>query len=126
MEVGQLVLGYIQALAWPCVAVFFLIKYRQVIASLVPQTKVKLTIAGVTIEPSLQQVARAVQEPFPGGTLTQEQWNWLKRLKNGRQQYKHESDYDLLRPLRDAGLIRAYPTGFLTTAKEVATQRLVS
>jgi hypothetical protein len=122
MDVSQLVLGYIQALAWPGVVVFFLVKYRQVLESCIP--KVKLTLAGVPLEISVQQLARAVEEPFPGGTLTQEQWDWLKRLKNGRQAFKYDRDNELLRSLRNAALIRPYPNGHLATAKEVEITRI--
>ena len=122
MDIGQLVLSYMQALAWPVVTIFFLMKYRQVIESLIP--KVKLTVAGVPIEVSLQQLARTVEEPFPGGTLTQEQREWLKRLKNGRQKFEYTRDNELLRPLRNAALIRPYPNGYLATAKEVEITRI--
>jgi hypothetical protein len=124
MDVRELVLRYIQALAWPSVAVFFLITYRKVIESLIPQAKVKLTLVGVPIEITVQELARAVEEPFPGGSLTEEHWDWLKRLKKGRQAFDYDNDNKLLRPLRNAGLIRPYPNGYLTIAREVEITKI--
>lgn len=120
MDGGQLVLSYMQALAWPCVAVFGLIKYRPVIESLIPQAKVKLTLMGVTIEISPPELARAVEERFTGGTLTQEQRDWLQRLKEkGPQKFEYGQDNALLRPLRNAGLIKPYQNEYLATAEKV-------
>ena len=120
MEIGKLVLGYIQVLVWPCVVIIFFIRYHRIIESAIPKTKVKLTIAGITIEPSLQQLVDAVETPFPGNKLSKKQIEWLKRLnKNGRQKFVYDKDYENLRPMRDAGLIRANPPGYLTHATDV-------
>ncbi len=55
-------LTYVRALAWPAVTIILLIGYRRVIESLLPGTKVKLTLAGVTIETTLDVVAKSLEE----------------------------------------------------------------
>ncbi len=39
--------------------------------------------------------------------------------KEGRVQFDYTRDYKLLMPIRNAGLIRPIPRGYLTQAKEV-------
>lgn len=70
MEIAKLILGYLQVLIWPCVAIVLLIRYRDVIQSLIQRSKVKFTISGVTIETSLETLERSVEGvyedvPFP-------------------------------------------------------------
>jgi hypothetical protein len=119
MQNSQLILGYVQALAWPCVAVFLLLRYRSVIESLVPRSRLKLTIAGVTIETSLETIERSVEESFGGRRLLPEQWAWLQRLASEGRLACDQSQHKDLRPLRNAGLIRVHPEGWLATAKEI-------
>jgi hypothetical protein len=119
MQIAQLVLNYLQILVWPCVVIFALLRYRKGIESLISQSKVKFDFAGVTIETSLETLELSVQESLRGQKLSPEQWSWLKRLKDeGWIAYNH-TYYDQLRPLRNAGLIREHPEGWLTTAREI-------
>ena len=119
MQIAQLVLNYLQILVWPCVVIFALLRYRKGIESLISQSKVKFDFAGVTIETSLETLELSVQESLRGQKLSLEQWSWLKRLKDeGWIAYNH-TYYDQLRPLRNAGLIREHPEGWLTTATEI-------
>lgn len=119
MQNSQLILGYVQALAWPCVAVFLLLRYRSVIESIVPHSRLKFTIAGITIETSLETMERSVEESFGGRRLLPEQLAWLRRLASeGRLAYDKSQLHDL-RPLRNAGLIRVHPEGWLASGKEI-------
>jgi hypothetical protein len=119
MQYSQLILGYVQALAWPCVAVFLLLRYRSVIESLVPHSRLKFTIAGITIETSLETMERSVEESFGGRRLLPEQWAWLRRLASEGRLACDPSQHKDLRPLRNAGLLKVHPEGWLATAKEV-------
>lgn len=119
MEIAKLIQGYLQILVWPCVTLFLLIRYRDVIQSLIPRSKVKLTISGVTVETTLETLERSVEASLRGRPLSQEQWAWLKRLRDeGRIAYDHDY-YDQLRPLRNSGLIREHPEGWLSNSKEI-------
>jgi hypothetical protein len=120
MDVANLVLGYIKVLIWPTVAFFALWRYRNVIRSLLPHTKVKFTFGGVCIETSVDTLERSVNESLHGRHISPDQWTWLKRLQDqGKTPYNHASDYDHLSPLRNSGLIREHPEGWLTDAKEI-------
>jgi nicotinic acid phosphoribosyltransferase len=119
MEMAHLILGYVQALAWPFIVLFGLFLYRDIIRSLLPRSKLKFTIAGVTIEPSIEVLQRSVQESFRGGRLSEAQWEWLRRLaRDGRLPYDHKH-YIELRRLRNSGLIREHPEGTLTASDEI-------
>jgi hypothetical protein len=114
-----LVLDYLKTLIWPVIVIAALWRYHDVIKALVPRSKVTFTIAGVSIETSLETLERSVEESFRGRKLSEAQWNWLERLnENGRTTYNH-SHYLHLRPLRNSGLIREHPEGHLTDAQEI-------
>jgi hypothetical protein len=119
MDIAHLILGYVQALVWPVIVLIALFRYRDVIRSLIPHSKLKFTIAGVAIETSLEALQRSVEESFRGRRLSLAQWDWLRRLSHGgRLPYDHQH-YDELRPMRNAGLIREHPEGWLSNAKEI-------
>ena len=85
-----------------------------------PSTRVRLTMAGVTIEANFEALRSAIEESVWDEDINQAQWDWLDRLRReGRVEYDHARDYNLLMPIRNAGLIRALPRGFLTQAREV-------
>jgi len=119
MEIARLVLDYLQTLIWPLVVLFALLRYREVIQSLIPCSKIKVAFAGVSIETSLDTLQRSFEESFRGRPVSAEQWSWLERLyEAGRLPYDH-NHYGLLSPLRNGGLIREHPEGHLTSAKEI-------
>jgi hypothetical protein len=104
---------------WPLIAVIALFYYRDVIRSLIPRSKLKFTIAGVTVEPSIETLQRSVEESLRGRRLSAAQWEWLRRLRrDGRSPYDHKH-YEELRPLRNAGLIREHPEGWLSNCEEI-------
>ncbi|WP_337173538.1 hypothetical protein [Paludisphaera sp.] len=117
-------LEFLRVLAWPVVALTFAVMYRSVIAGIAPSSTIKLNIFGVEIETTLPQVQATIEENFRGRKLSSEQWAWLGRLGDGRLiDYDHDH-YLELRPLRNAGLIREYPEGHLTSAKEIEITQL--
>ena len=117
---AQLALSYLQVLVWPCVVIFALIRYRRVIESLASQSEVTVTIMGFSIKIPLKILERSLEENLPEGKPSSDQWERLKELrKKGRVPFNYASDYEILLPLRNAGLIKAYPGNFLTTTKEV-------
>lgn len=119
MDIATLILNYLQVLIWPLVVVFALIKYKRVLEGLIPKSKIQLNIAGVTIETNMDVLEKSVEESLRGRTLTANQWEWLKRLKNqGITKYQSKY-YEDLRPLRNAGLIKEHPEGWLTTAEDI-------
>jgi len=129
MAIAQLVLSYLQVLIWPCVAIFLLIRYRRIITSLVSQSKITLNFAGVSIETTVEALERSMQENLRGRKLSKEQWEWLENLRDrdGRLAYNN-SFYEILVPLRNAGLITQYrdesPADQLTIATEVGITAL--
>jgi len=109
MAIAQLVLSYLQVLVWPCVLIFALIRYRRTISSLATQSKITLNFAGVSIETTVEALERSMEENLRGRKLSGEQWKWLEdlRKRDGRLPYNNSS-YDILVPLRNAGLITQY------------------
>ncbi len=119
MNASELTLEYLKILTWPCVVAFILNRYRGVISSFLPRSKFKITFSGVTVETSLDAIQLSVEESLGGEQLTATQWKWLHNLRaKGRLPIKGE-DTDALRPLRNAGLIRNYPPGWLASANEI-------
>jgi hypothetical protein len=126
MEVVNIVLEYLKVLIWPLVTIVLILVFRKPIIALIPRSKIQFTISNVTIETSLEVLEKSVKESLRGRPLTKEQWNWLKKLsENGRTSYDPNS-YDELRPLRNAGLIKEHPEGWLSNAKEIEITTLGS
>jgi hypothetical protein len=74
----------------------------------------------------LEALQRSVEESFRGRRLSSAQWEWLRRLRrDGRLPYDHQH-YDVLRPMRNAGLIREHPEGWLSNAQEIEITTLGS
>ncbi|MBI2149114.1 MAG: hypothetical protein HYY76_12290 [Acidobacteria bacterium] len=120
----ELVLGLVNALAWPLVALIVAIAYRRVLRGLMPGSRIKFSISGVEFETSIPELERSVEENLHGRKLSGDQWNWLRRLRDdGRTKYDH-ANYEALRPLRNAGLIREHPEGTLTACEEIEITHL--
>jgi hypothetical protein len=85
-----------------------------------PGTKIRLTLAGVTIETTLEVLRNSIEEVVGDEGIGKEQWSRLEQMqRESRVQYNHQKDYGALMPLRNAGLIWSIPRGYLTQAKEV-------
>lgn len=119
MQIARIVLEFLEVLAWPSVTIILFLVFRKTIDSLVPRSKIKFTISGVTIETNPETLEESVTESLRGTPLTEDQWEWLRRLNaETRLRYDHNY-YDQLRPLRNSGLIKEHPEGWLTTAEEI-------
>jgi hypothetical protein len=120
MDVAHVVLSYIQVLVWPTVAVVLILRYRRVIERLLPGTRIKLKLAGVTIETTLDVLKNSIEEAVGDEGIGKEQWSRLEQIgRNGQVQFDRSRDYTVLIPVRNAGLIRPIPRGHLGQAKEV-------
>jgi hypothetical protein len=121
VTIVQTLINALNVLAWPIVALLIGYWYRDVFRSLFPGAKVKLTISGVAIETSIPVIEQSVTESLRGRKLTPEQWSLLKKLHDdGRTELqKLQTEVSTLRPLRDSGLVRGHPEGFLANATEI-------
>jgi hypothetical protein len=119
IRIAKVVHDYVELLTWPIVALAAIILYRNIIRSLLPGAKVKLTISGVTVETTLPIIEHSITESLRGEELTDEQWSWLQKLHAHGQTEFSPDDLTVLRPLRDSGLLRAYSKGFLQNAGAV-------
>lgn len=117
--IARVLHGYVDLLTWPLVALIAIIIYRGVIRSILPGATVKLRISNVTIETTLPVIEHSITESLQGKELNAEQWEWLDRLRTQEKVPISDADRALLRPLRDSGLIRACPKGYLQNAKAV-------
>lgn len=117
--VSAILHGYIDLLTWPLVAVVALFAYRRAIDRIVSADKVKITISGVAIETTLPVIEASITESLHGAKLNDEQWRWLRKLREDGRTPVSDQDKILLRPLRDAALLRAYPPGYLAAATHV-------
>jgi hypothetical protein len=120
MQIVYSLLSHLEALAWPLVALTAIVLYREVLSRLVPGSRIKLTILGVTVETTLPVLEQSVTESLGGRKITANQLAILKKLKaEGRTKFDRDS-LSAARPLRNAGLIRFYPEdGFLESADEI-------
>ncbi len=111
---------YVRILVWPAVVVIALLLFQKSLRKvLVRPDKIKFSIAGIPIEMSIEQLTQSVSESLRGKNLSDHQWEWLTRLsKAARLPYEHQF-YEDLRPLRNAGLIREHPEGWLSNSKEI-------
>jgi hypothetical protein len=119
VDVARLVLDYVGVVVWPFVVGLASWWYRDVIHSLLPGAKVTLALVGQKIELTIPEIKQSVEDSLGGETLTDEQRDWLNVLYRVHRKNIEEKDKQTLRPLRDSGLIRAYPKGFLQYAKAV-------
>lgn len=119
MELAKIILEYISVMIWPIITLILVYFFHDSILSLLPKSKISFTISGVSVETSLADLEKSVKESLRGQNLTADQWEWLDKLKvSGKTPYSH-TYYDQLRPLRNAGLIREHPEGWLSSAKEI-------
>jgi hypothetical protein len=106
--------GQAQTLVWPSVTVFLLLMYRPILERVLEGSPtVKLTFGIVTVTVPLATLLRSVEENCD--ELTPDQWKRLQRINDGYEEfdYMNPEDIKVLRPLRNAGLIRPYPTVYL-------------
>ena len=115
MSAPELVLEFVKALAWPVTVVILLFAYRGAIISLLPKSKIKVSLFGLEVEttfPELETVTLATL----GGRLDERQLDLLTSIANrGSVSYGKggisADDRKWIRPLMNAGLIMTIPSG---------------
>jgi hypothetical protein len=106
---------------WPLVTLIVVLRFGRAIEGLIPGTKLKFKFAGIEIDTSLKELTTVIQETYRREKIDDKQWAWLERLKkDGKSPYNHATDYEVLRPLRNSGLIHEHPEGHLTSCKFVS------
>lgn len=123
-KIANVLHNYVELVTWPVVALLALVIYRNVIRSLLPGAKVKLTISGITFDTTLPVLEGSIVESLGDVDITDAQWAWLVKLRDQSKIEIKEGELEVLRPLRNAGLIRAHPKGYLQNAKAVKISRL--
>lgn len=123
----QEMLRLLEILAWPVVAIFAIVVVRPHLSKLLSGAKLKLKIAGQSIETTLPEI-REVLEEQAGDVLSTDQIEYLRALRVGARQYTsgiESADRKFLRPLRNAGLIATIPSNaFLSEATAVEISAL--
>ncbi len=85
MQIAQLVRDYFAVLAWPIVALIAILKYKEILCQLIPRSKVKLTVYGVSFEALLPEIEHSITESLGDRELSPDQLLLLKQLrKDGR------------------------------------------
>lgn len=124
----QDLLKIIEILVWPAVAITAILIVRPHLGRLMSGAKVKLSIAGQTIETSLPEL-KEILESQAGERLSQDNKNYLQSLlENGPRSYPEgvtsKEERQALHPLRNNGLVQTVPRNvFLNdaTAIELST-----
>ena len=107
------VLHLVEIVVWPLVAVAFIFVIRPHLAALLSGAKVKLSIAGQSIETTLPELKEILEEQA-GESLSAESIAYLSSLeREGAKQYgsgiTKSEERNLLRPLRNSGLVHTIP-----------------
>jgi len=112
MLVAELVLEYIKALIWPLFMLFIFLRYYEVIAHLIPRSKIRITLYGIEIETTLSELEQVTFQNL-GGSLSPKQMELLNRLfKEGPIYFNRGIPKDSriwIRPVMNAGLIKTLP-----------------
>ena len=113
-------LHILEILAWPVVAIAAILVVRPHLSNIFSGTKIKLTIAGVSIETTLPELKKILEEQY-AEVLSPEHIARLSELRKRPQKYPggigQSDERKFLRPLRNAGLILTSPRStFLTDA----------
>jgi hypothetical protein len=123
------VLRLVEIVAWPLVALAGLFVVRPQIARLLSGARVKLSIAGQSIETTLPELQQILEEQA-GEPLSAEHASYLTSLlKDGAKSYldgvTESRERKLLRPLRNNGLILTVPrNAFLSDARAIELSAL--
>jgi hypothetical protein len=115
----ELFIRYLAELKWPIVLVILLLAFRKplgtVLASMTLGSKVKISLFGVEVDTTLQELEN-VSIATLGGSLDANQKDLLTRLgTTGPISYNPkgipEAQWCWIRPLRNAGLVETQPQG---------------
>lgn len=122
-------LRLIEIVIWPAVALAAILAVRPHLSTLLSGAKIKLTIAGQSIETTLPELKQIFEEQA-GEALSVEHVAYLTSLiRGGSRQYpsgiEKSEERRFLRPLRNAGLILAVPrNAFLQDARAIEISAL--
>ena len=125
----QDLLKLIEVLAWPAVALTAILVVRPHLGRLMSGAKVKLSIAGQTIETSLPEL-KDILESQAGERLSEENKDYLRSLlERGPREYPEgvstKDERQALRPLRNNGLVQTIPrNAFLNDARAIELSAL--
>lgn len=122
------ILKLLEVVCWPVVAILAILVVRPHLAALLDGAKVKLTIAGQSIETTLPEVKQILKEQS-GEHLEEVHIRYIESLRNGPMLYpagiQDSTTRKLLRPIRNAGLIQAIPRdAFLQEARAIELSSL--
>lgn len=102
----------IQALAWPLVALVAIAVLPKQLRFLLPGAKVKLTVAGQSIETTVPELTQLVEETAAEVMTAELRAYLVELMRIGVKPYPDGLDRETrehLRPLRNAGLVLAVP-----------------
>ena len=125
----QELLKLIEVIAWPVVALTAIFVVHPHLAKLMSGAKVKLSIAGQSIETSLPEL-KEILESQAGERLTEENKTYLRNLlESGPKEYPQgvttKDERQALRPLRNNGLVQTIPrNAFLNDARAIELSAL--
>jgi len=92
---------------------------------LLPGSKIKLTILGVSFEVPIPALQQSIIESLGGNKITTEQISLLTKLNSeGRSPLERSLEYvgNVARPLRDSALIKVSGGGFLQSGDNFAKE----
>ncbi len=112
-EQWQLLVEFADVISWPIAAIVIVVVLRPFLKGFLSESKVKVSIFGVSIETILPELQYAMTESI-GGTLQPEQHQYLEELFNKDEilypNGVHSPESHIVRPLRNTGLVRTIPT----------------
>ena len=126
MQIAEIILRYIEVLIWPLLLAVGLVSFREPLLGLINKSNVKFSMHGVTIETSVQKLTESLSETFKE-ELTEKQWYLLEMIQSkGGVSVKVEGlnlrtggeDFEWVRPIRNAGLIKTLPEGHVIELSE--------
>lgn len=122
-------LRLVDILAWPIVVLVGILVLRPHLSSVLSGAKIKLNVAGQSIETTLPEL-KVVFEEQAGDALSPHHIAYLNSLlRDGARQYaggiEKSEERKFLRPLRNAGLVLTVPRNeFLSEAKAIEVSSL--
>lgn len=122
-------LHLLEIVIWPVVALAAIFTVRPHLSGFLSGAKVKLSIAGQTIETTLPELRQILEEQSVEA-LSADHIAFLRRLqKDGRKEYESgiqsSDERKFLRPMRNSGLLLTVPrNSFLSEARGVEISAL--
>ncbi len=121
MTIAELILEYLKVLTWPVVILVLFLTYRKAILTLLPKSKIKISVFGIAVEVSEMDLSNAAARNFEllgEGLKGQSQLKQQKLLhflsKEGQIPFPDnlrdkEEREQVVRPVMNAGLVMTVP-----------------